>query len=122
MTAWGLSSLSADAELIASELGANSAEHAEGAPIGLTISQHTEPNGQKGILCQVTDTGPGQPTGQPIREESERGRGLRIVAALATRSGVTTNPHGKTAWFTLTAWPEPTASTRHIGIEPEPGA
>jgi len=40
------------------------------------------------------------------RSGSERGRGLAIVAALATDSGYTTRPGGKTAWFTL-ATPEP---------------
>ncbi len=121
MTAWGLDSLSADAELLASELVANSAEHGGGELIGLTISRHTDPSGQQGILCQVTDTGPGTPTVQPFREGSERGRGLQIVSALATKSGVSRTAQGKTAWFTLTAWPEVTASARHVDFEPEPG-
>lgn len=121
LVSWGLSALSADAELISSELVANAAEHA-GTPIRLTISPHTEPNGRRGILCQITDAVPAAPTPQPLPTDSERGRGLHIVAALATRSGLTVNPLGKTAWFTLTATPDRNASPRQAGFEAEPGA
>ncbi len=116
----GLSAIASDAALITSELVANSAEHAPGAPIGLTIRPHTEPSGRPGILCQVTDTSPNPPKRQPLRPGSERGRGLHIVAALATASGVTTSPNGKTTWFTLTnQHPEHSIQP---DLEPEAGA
>lgn len=121
LTAWGLSALSADAELITSELVANAAEHGA-MPIRLTIRRHTEPDGQRGVLCQVSDGAPTPVRPQPLQPDSERGRGLHLVAALATRSGTTVNPHGKTAWFTLTAAPERTGSLRQPGFEAEPGA
>jgi anti-sigma regulatory factor (Ser/Thr protein kinase) len=120
LRAWGLSAIASDAALIASELVANSAEHAPGAPIGLTIRPHTEPSGRPGILCQVTDTSPNPPKRQQLHPGSERGRGLHIVAALATASGVTTSPNGKTTWFTLTNQ-HPEHSIHH-DLEPEAGA
>jgi anti-sigma regulatory factor (Ser/Thr protein kinase) len=98
--AWGLTTFSTDAELITSELVANAAEHGTG-PIGLTISRHTEPNGQHGIRCEVSDSGTELPQLREAGPDSERGRGLHIVNALATTSGFTTSPRGKTAWFTL---------------------
>lgn len=106
LTAWGMESISADAELLASELVANAAEHSQGTPIGLTICEHAGRDGRRGIVCRITDTAPGLPTRQPLRPDSERGRGLHIVAALAADYGVTTHAHGKTAWFALALSPE----------------
>lgn len=116
---WGLNSISADAQLLTSELVANAAEHADGMPIGLTIYQHAEPGGRRGILCQVTDTGPGSARARAGRWDSERGRGLQIVAAIAARSGITTIPGGTTAWFTLTAPPGPSHAAVRSDPEPE---
>ena len=108
LRSWGLTALSDSAELCASELVANASEHSGGGPIGLTIRRHTEPGGEHGILCQVTDTAPAIPEPRPAEPGSERGRGLQVVAALATTSGFTRTPAGKMAWFTLaTADPGP---------------
>jgi len=107
LQSWGLATLASDAELIASELVANAAEHAPGTPIGLTIRQHHEPAGQHGIRCEITDTSPSPPQPRTPEPDSERGRGLQIVQALATASGITTTPPGKTAWFTLLQPPQP---------------
>ena len=101
-----MESITADAELLASELVANAAAHGNGMPIVLTIHEHAGSDGRHGIICHVTDTAPGLPKPRQAQPDSERGRGLQIVAALATDSGVTTHAHGKTAWFTLTASPE----------------
>ncbi len=117
---WGLGTLAGDAELLASELVANAAEHADGTPIRFTIRQHPGPGGRRGILCQITDNTPARPRPQPGHADSERGRGLQIVAALATTSGISARPHGKTAWFTLTQ-PEPAISARYADFEAEPG-
>jgi len=103
LAAWGLSPLSADAELLASELAANAAEHAGGPGIDLYLREHTAPGGQPAITCEVTDTSPAQPQTQPAAPDAERGRGLAIVTAIAASNGITTRPGGKTAWFTLTA-------------------
>jgi serine/threonine-protein kinase RsbW len=121
LTTWGLGALADDAELLASELVANAAEHADGTPIRFTIRQYPGPGSHRGILCQITDNAPARPPRQPGHTDSERGRGLQIVAALATTSGITAGRHGKTAWFTLTTQPERTISARCADFEAEPG-
>jgi hypothetical protein len=119
---WGLGELAGDAQLLASEPVANASQHAGGSPVRLTIRPHIGPNGQRGILCRVTDLSPEQPRPLPCEPDSEHGRGLQIVAALATSSGVTANRQGKTAWFTLAAPPSRSPDGRHAGYEAEPGA
>ena len=59
LAAWRMDHLSGDAELLASELVANAAEHGDGKPIGLALRRHAEPGGRPGITCEVTDTAPG---------------------------------------------------------------
>jgi anti-sigma regulatory factor (Ser/Thr protein kinase) len=120
LRSWGLTNLANDAELFASELVANAAEHADGSVIGMTIRQHTEPSGQRGILCQITDAEPRLPEPQPAQSDCERGRGLQVVRSLATSSGFTASPHGKTAWFTLAELDE-VPRTHQAELEAETG-
>ncbi len=103
VTGWGLGALSADAELLGSELVANAVEHGNGQPITVALRQQATPSGQPGLVCEVSDTSPVLPQRRLVQPDSERGRGLAIVAALATDSGVAGTPGGKTAWFTLTS-------------------
>jgi anti-sigma regulatory factor (Ser/Thr protein kinase) len=100
LTVWGIDDPDGDAELLASELVANAAEHASG-PIGLALCCHAQPDGRRGITCEVTDASPGLSRPGQARPDDERGRGLAIVTALATASGVRAGPAGKTTWFTL---------------------
>src|SRR5262249_41994682 len=58
--AGGMDRLSGDAELLASELVANAAEHGGGQPISLALRRHTEPSGP-GLTCEVTDNSPAMP-------------------------------------------------------------
>jgi anti-sigma regulatory factor (Ser/Thr protein kinase) len=118
--AWDLDALTSDAELLASELVANAAEHGDGQPINLVIRPHAT-EGRPGIACEITDTAPPYPARPPSRPDAERGRGLAIVAALAATSGTTASPHGKTAWFTLTT-PDPAPAALHADPELEAGA
>jgi hypothetical protein len=111
-----------DAELLASELVANAAEHAPGKPIGLLIRQTTTQDGRPGIACEVTDQSPQMPQCQADRPGRERGRGLALVAALATDSGFTARPSGKTAWFTLARPDGPARSARQADHQAEAGA
>ena len=99
---------------------ANAAEYGSG-PIRLTIRQHTGPGGQRGIRCQITDTSSVLPRHHVVEADRERGRGLRIVQAIATTSGITGHPHGKTAWFTLTDSSQPDLVSRQADFEAEPG-
>lgn len=121
LRSWGLTNLTNDAELLASELVANAAEHANGNVIGMTIRQLAEPNGQRGILCQITDAEARLPESQPVQSDCERGRGLQVVRDLATTSGFAASPQGKTAWFTL-AMPDEVARTLQAELEAETGA
>ena len=122
LTDWHMGHLSDDAELLASELVANAAEHGDGAPISLALRRHTEPGGQPGLTCEVTDTSPAMPQRGAPGPDAERGRGLAIVAALAHSSGVRTTHGGKTTWFTLALTDRAHRTARQLDHEPEAGA
>ncbi len=100
LAAWGMDDPDGDAELLASELVANAAEHAAG-PVSLAMRRDAQPDGQRSITCEVTDTSPIPPRHRQAGPDQERGRGLAILAALADASGVRPGPAGKTTWFTL---------------------
>ncbi|GGL13284.1 hypothetical protein Sme01_69580 [Sphaerisporangium melleum] len=92
--AWDLAELTDDVVLAVAELLANAVGH--GAPpirLSLWLSG--------GDFCvRVTDHGPEQPRYLELDLEAVHGRGLAIVAALATDTGVTSLPDGlgKTIW------------------------
>ena len=122
LAAWGMDRLSGDAELLASELVANAAEHGDGQPIGLALRRHAGPGGGPGITCEVTDTSPAMPQRREPGPDDERGRGLAIVAALARSSGVRATRAGKTTWFTLALTDRAHRLARQLDNEPEAGA
>jgi anti-sigma regulatory factor (Ser/Thr protein kinase) len=122
LAAWGMDHLADDAELLASELVANAAEHGDGKPIGLALRRHGEPGGQPGITCEVTDGSPALPWRPDPGPDSERGRGLAIVNALARSSGVRASQAGKTSWFTLALTDRAHRVARQIEHQPEAGA
>jgi anti-sigma regulatory factor (Ser/Thr protein kinase) len=122
LTAWGMDHLADDAELLASELVANAAEHGDGQPISLALRRHAEPGGRPGITCEVTDTSPATPRRTDPGAYAERGRGLAIVAALARSSGVRASQAGKTTWFTLALTDRIHRAARQIEHDPEAGA
>jgi hypothetical protein len=117
---------SGDAELLASELVANAAEHTGSHQIGFVLRRHIGRDGQRGVTCEVTDTSPILPRPRQASATDERGRGLAIVTALAATSGVRPEASGKTTWFTLTLPGRPAttcpAAQRQPGREPEAGA
>ena len=117
---WGLTALTDDAELLASELVANAAEHARGQPIRLSLREHTLASGRSAITCDVTDSSPRLPKVRTPDLDSERGRGLAIVAELAWASGTTLHPDGKTISFVLAAPAEPRQEARSLDMEAEP--
>src|SRR2546430_2226367 len=122
LTGWGMNHFSGDAELLASELVANAAEHGDGKPIGLALRRHAEPGEQPGITCEVTDGSPAMPRPREPGPDGERGRGLAIVDALARSSGVRTSQAGKTSWFTLALTDRAHRAAAQIEHEPEAGA
>jgi anti-sigma regulatory factor (Ser/Thr protein kinase) len=114
--------LTGDAELLASELVANAAEHGDGKPIGLALRRHAEPGEQPGTTCEVTDGSPATPRRTEPSPDIERGRGLAIVNALAQSSGVRASDAGKTSWFTLALTDRAHRAAKQIEPEPEAGA
>ncbi|HEY2077385.1 MAG TPA: ATP-binding protein [Streptosporangiaceae bacterium] len=101
LAAWGMADSSGDTELLASELVANAVEHANGQSIGFVLRRLADAEGQAAVTCEVSDSSPDMPEARDAGPDAERGRGLAIVSALASASGVRTSPGGKTAWFTL---------------------
>ncbi len=120
LSAWGMDDPDGDAELLASEIIANAAEHGGPTPISLALHRHRGPGGQPQITCEVTDTSPALPQPRQAQPADERGRGLAIVTALAADSGVRAAPPGKTTWFTLALADRLDRSARQP--EPEAGA
>jgi anti-sigma regulatory factor (Ser/Thr protein kinase) len=74
LASWSIDDPSGGAELLASELVANAAEHAGSGPIGLALRRHAQPDGQRGITCEVTDTSPIPPRQLQAGPGDERGR------------------------------------------------
>jgi anti-sigma regulatory factor (Ser/Thr protein kinase) len=122
LTGWGMNHLTGDAELLASELVANAAEHGDGTPISLALRRHAEPGEQPGITCEVTDGSPAMPRRTEPGPGAERGRGLAIVDALARSSGVRASEAGKTTWFTLALTHRAHQVAAQLEHEPEAGA
>jgi anti-sigma regulatory factor (Ser/Thr protein kinase) len=88
-----------DLVIIVSELVSNAVLHTDtDAPIGLTVRWNDQQ-----VRVEVTDGDPDtdQVSPRTIDLPEPGGRGLRIVAALAQRWGVTRTSTGKTVWATL---------------------
>ncbi|RYJ31418.1 hypothetical protein CU044_0428 [Streptomyces sp. L-9-10] len=103
-----------DARLIGSELATNA--FASGSPpLVLGVDRRSPTVGGLEVEITVTDGGCSHrtPTFPPApEEESESGRGLVIVEALADAWSLTTGAHGTRAWCRLTRGDRPsTAST-----------
>src|SRR5262249_44058522 len=74
LAAWGMDDPSGDAELLASELVANAAEHTSNHQIGFVLRRHIGRDGQRSVICEVTDTSPILPRPRQARASDERGR------------------------------------------------
>jgi anti-sigma regulatory factor (Ser/Thr protein kinase) len=90
---WGLSSEAA--ELVVSELVTNAVVHAR-SESELEISRHAD-----GVLISVADGDSHHPLRYPQDLDALGGRGLDIVAVLASDWGVTDRPEGKVVWAVL---------------------
>jgi anti-sigma regulatory factor (Ser/Thr protein kinase) len=90
-----------DAAVMVSELATNSLRHASSQFV-----VRVERAGDE-ITISVEDSGPGAPVLQSPTPRESRGRGLQIVAALASRWGVTRSSDGpgKKVWFTIATRP-----------------
>ena len=75
---WGLERLSADAQLVVSELVTNALRHAR-TPVRVSVSRR-----ERGLRVQVSDGSADGPKAGPVHPLSESGRGLPLVSALTT--------------------------------------
>jgi anti-sigma regulatory factor (Ser/Thr protein kinase) len=83
-----------DAQIVLSELAANAVLHAcSGFSVAVRCTS-------EGVRLAVGDTSPVEPTPRDEPEQSS-GRGIRLVAALATNWGVDVGSEGKTIWAEL---------------------
>jgi serine/threonine-protein kinase RsbW len=103
---WGLAALAGEAELVVSELTTNAVRAAAGitTPDGPPTVRLRITEQAQGVRIEVWDGNNDMPEpGPPGPHDREGGRGLLIVAALATRHGAcATAGGGKCAWAILT--------------------
>jgi anti-sigma regulatory factor (Ser/Thr protein kinase) len=90
-----------DAVLLASELFGNSVRHSSSALPGETVTVTV--TACVGVVrVEITDrSGPGVPEPRPVGDDAEAGRGLRLVAGLATRWGWRRRGGRTVTWFEL---------------------
>ncbi|WP_326692298.1 MULTISPECIES: ATP-binding protein [unclassified Streptomyces] len=92
---WGMPSLIDDAQLLISELVTNGLQHGDGSSdLGVRFVVTA---GR--LLVAVEDGSPGKAQVRHAAAHDEAGRGMFLVAALATQWGV--SPDGSTTWFSL---------------------
>lgn len=92
----GLQALTDPTTSVVSELSTNCVIHAR-TPFTVTVTRQGE-----GVRVSVTDTSPVQARLRSYGVDSTTGRGLRLVASLATSWGVEADRGGKTVWFEVT--------------------
>ncbi|MBC7639245.1 MAG: ATP-binding protein [Rhodoferax sp.] len=96
---WSLGSLSANAELMVSELVTNVVLHAR---TDLVVRLGLRSTATVTLLrVGVHDGSRRPPRTMRYSDLAATGRGMRIVRALASDSGVQTEADGKTVWFEL---------------------
>lgn len=97
--------LLSDAVYVVGELVGNAVQHAAPLPGGVirvAWSLLTDPTGAVALQVRVTDGGSaGEPQPRPASSEALDGRGLAIVAALASRWGVERDGLGQSVWAEL---------------------
>lgn len=91
LTAWQLDDLAFTTELIISELVTNAIRHARG-PLAVRLV-HAQI-----LICEVSDGSLSAPHLRRARATDEGGRGLLLVAQLASRWGTRYGRDGKTIW------------------------
>ncbi len=96
---WRLAHVGDIAALLVSELVTNALRHATG-PIGVRLVCPRD--GADGVLLvEVSDPLPDLPRERVAHPDDEDGRGLRLVASVASRWGTRPGEAGKTVWFEL---------------------
>jgi anti-sigma regulatory factor (Ser/Thr protein kinase) len=92
-----------DAALLVSEVFGNSVRHSGSGAAGETVTVALRAE-DGAVRVEVTDrAGPGTPELRPAGRDSEGGRGLQLVAALAARWGTRRRGARRVTWFELQA-------------------
>jgi anti-sigma regulatory factor (Ser/Thr protein kinase) len=91
----GEGSLVDDVALVVTELVANAVLHA-GAPISLTVRRLDDR--PDAVRVEVADGSPAPPVARSYGSQASTGRGLALVARVATRWGVDQADGGKSVW------------------------
>ena len=96
---WELPELSADAEILVSELVTNAYQHAPRTDsVELELELERRANGVRIALADGTSI---RPLIQELSNERQTGRGMEIVAAIATAWGAEDHHGGKRVWVDL---------------------
>ena len=90
---------SQDAALVVSELVGNSLRHARARADGTLLVSWRLADDE--IVVEVSDGGTGEPVMQTPGTESDKGRGLVVIDALARRWGTRYDATGTTVWAAL---------------------
>jgi hypothetical protein len=99
LDAWGRHALVDPAALLVSELVTNAVVHAR-TPVDVVVVRMDA--GDRGpVRVEVRDLSDTTPRPAPLSLDSLSGRGLTLVAALASRWGVEPDAEGKRVWFEL---------------------
>ena len=94
--AWRVSSACEVAALAVSELVGNAVRHGGSGRLTLRLSMTP-----RRLRLEVIDSSPGTPVVRQPPRDAENGRGLWMVAELATRWGVEPTPGGKSVWVEI---------------------
>jgi anti-sigma regulatory factor (Ser/Thr protein kinase) len=99
-----------------SELAANAIAHTASGAGGVFAVEVSRPADGRALVAVTDAGGPGEPSVGDTDELAECGRGLALVAALASRWGHHASPGGgRTVWAEVT-WPVPVRplESRHL--------
>jgi anti-sigma regulatory factor (Ser/Thr protein kinase) len=96
LASWDLDDMGEVASLLTSELVTNAVLHAKTA-FHLSVQSDDD----REVLIEVTDGSDEPPVRGDARPDAEGGRGLVLVASLASRWGTRLGPRGKAVWFCL---------------------
>ncbi|GGS96126.1 ATP-binding protein [Streptomyces cinerochromogenes] len=100
LTEWAAAERSDDVLLCVSELATNALLH--GVPAGRGFLLRLELHRDGALRVEVHDSGPGEVRAPEASPDSEHGRGLLLVAALADKWGVGERNPGKIVWCEFT--------------------
>jgi hypothetical protein len=97
LAAWGFEGCSRNVELLVTELVANVVVHV-GGPIALRLVTLS-----RGVRVEVDDSSTALPRPRRPAADDVHGRGMLLVASLASRWGTERRRDGKTVWFEVDA-------------------